>query len=404
MTLFWLSTVALTLLACGIIIYPLLQKNTNKDDVLRDELNKAFYKDRLSELKEENDEGLVNNEGDLIADLKQSLLDDIPEQQAQQKTALSPWAVIVPSVLLTVVLSYALYAQFGASNDVEQWHQVNENLPELSKKLMGATAEPLSDDEMQDLILALRTRLHYNSNDATGWLLLGRLGLTERNVTLATDAMRKAYQLKPNDNDIKLGLAQALMMSQDEMDQSQARALLGNLIQQEQVDIRVFSLLAFDAFERQDFKAAIRYWRVMQQMLPPEDGRYEMLTRSIASAQKRLGETGVAEDSVTVTIEADANALTNPNAVLIVSAHDANGSPIPVAAARYPLGAFPRTLVIDDSNSMMEGQKLSSLKSFIIRARIDTDGNVATREGDWYGESDVTEQGEPVKLLINKQY
>ncbi len=32
---------------------------------------------------------------------------------------------------------------------------------------------------------------------------------------------------------------------------------------------------------------------------------------------------------------------------------------MPVAAARYPLGSFPRTVVLDDGNSMMEGGKLS---------------------------------------------
>ncbi|MDW3139355.1 c-type cytochrome biogenesis protein CcmI, partial [Vibrio sp. 1288] len=167
----------LTLIACALVALPLLKQKANNDDILRDELNKAFYKDRLSELQEETEEGLVESQEDLISDLKQSLLDDIPAQKMSQETKVSPMAVLIPSVILTVALSYGLYYKFGASQDVVKWQEVTSNLPELSKKLMSSSSEPLSDDEMADLTLALRTRLHYQPEDSTGWLLRGRIAL-----------------------------------------------------------------------------------------------------------------------------------------------------------------------------------------------------------------------------------
>ncbi|ELV8626638.1 c-type cytochrome biogenesis protein CcmI [Vibrio cidicii] len=404
MTLFWLSTVALSVLACVMVALPLIKRKENNDDILRDELNKAFYKDRLSELQEETSEGLVVDQQELIADLKQSLLDDIPSQMDKMQSRISSTAVIIPSVLLTIVLSYGLYLKFGAYQEVEAWYQVSANLPELSKKLMSSTAEPLSDEEMQDLTLALRTRLHYQPQDSTGWLLLGRIALANRDISTAIDAMRKAYDIQPKDADVKLGYAQALMLSQDEMDQANARSILGELVQQDYVDLRVFSLLAFDAFERQDFAAAVKYWSIMQQMIGPEDSRYEMLTRSIESAKQRLGEGAASANGVAVTIELAANVQADPNAVLIVSVHRADGSPMPVAAARYPFGSFPRTVMLDDSNSMMQGQNLSSLSEVIVKARLDSDGNVTTRDHDWYGESEPVAINQPVTVIINKQY
>lgn len=404
MTLFWISTVVLTLIACAMVAMPLMKQKANNDEVLRDELNKAFYKDRLSELQEEDEEGLVENQDDLISDLKQSLLDDIPGDKSQQETKVSPVAVLVPSVILTVVLSYGLYYKFGASQEVVKWQEVSANLPALSKKLMSSTAEPLSDDEMADLTLALRTRLHYQPEDSTGWLLLGRIALANRDVSTAIDAMEKSYNLEPQDPDIMLGYAQALMLSQEEIDQNTARSLLGKLVQQDQVDLRVFSLLAFDAFERKDYPAAIKYWGIMQQMIGPQDSRYEMLSRSIDSARKQMGETVAPDKSVAVTINLAPEAKVNPNGVLIVSVHRADGSPMPVAAARYPLAAFPRTVVLDDGNAMMQGSKLSSLDKLLVRVRVDSDGNVATRDHDWHGESGVVEFGQPVEVTINKQY
>ncbi|AIW13521.1 c-type cytochrome biogenesis protein CcmI [Vibrio tubiashii] len=405
MTLFWIASVILVAVSVLLIALPFIKKKSNNDEQLRDELNKAFYKDRLEELEEETDEGLVEDQQELIEDLKQSLLDDIPSQEKQkQESSISAMAVLVPSTLLVIGLSYGLYFKFGASEDVQQWQEVSANLPALSKKLMSPDGTALSDDEMQDLTLALRTRLHYQPDDSTGWLLLGRIALANRDVATAVGAMKKAYNLESDNPDVMLGYAQALMLSQDDTDQDKARRLLGQLVQQDYVDLRVFSLLAFDAYERKDYPAAVRYWSVMQQMIGPKDSRYEMLSRSIENAQKQMGQQVGTGKSVSVSITLGDAVKADPNASLIVSVHTADGSPMPVAAARYPLGTFPRTVVLDDGNSMIEDRKLSSLESLMVRVRIDSDGNVATKQGDWFGESEAVRMGEPVEVMIDSQY
>ncbi|WP_038177003.1 c-type cytochrome biogenesis protein CcmI [Vibrio pacinii] len=405
MALFWIASIILVAISVVVIALPFIKQKSNNDAQLRDELNKAFYKDRLEELAEESDEGLVGNQQELIDDLKQSLLDDIPgDTSSEVENNTSSWSIIVPSALLVVGLSYGLYFKFGASDEVVQWQQVNANLPALSKKLMSPQGTALSDDEMQDLTLALRTRLHYQPDDSTGWLLLGRIALANRDVDTAIGAMKKAYNIESDNTDVMLGYAQALMLSQDDVDQDKARSLLGKLVQQDYVDLRVFSLLAFDAYERKDYSAAVRYWSIMQQMIGAEDSRYEMLSRSIENAQKQMGQQVGEGKSVAVTISLGDQVPVDSNAALIVSIHSADGSPMPVAAARYPVGTFPRTVVLDDGNSMLADRKLSSLDSLLVRVRIDSDGNVATKQGDWFGESEAVRMGEPVDVVIDNQY
>ncbi|WP_117233417.1 c-type cytochrome biogenesis protein CcmI [Vibrio maerlii] len=406
MTLFWISTIVVIAIALFLVALPLFTKKANNDEALRDELNKAFYKDRLDELEVESDEGLVENQDDLISDLKQSLLDDIPTDHAapQEQGKSSSMMVMLVSTVLVVGLTYGLYAYFGAYDKVKHWQEVSNNLPELSKKLMSPEGGTMTDEEMEDLTLSLRTRLHYTPDDSMGWLLLGRIALANRTVGTAIDAMEKAYKLEPENEDIQLGYAQALMLSGEEIDQNEARILLGKLVQQDYVDLRVFSLLAFDAFERQDYPAAVKYWSIMQQMIGPEDSRYEMLERSIISAQQKMGASIGDNKSVAVTVELGDNVQLPSEGVLIISVHTADGAPMPVAAARYPIGTLPRTVVLDDGNSMMQGNKLSDLEGLMVRARIDTDGNVATRQGDWYGESEPAALGEPVTVTISQQY
>ncbi len=183
----------------------------------------------------------------------------------------------------------------------------------------------------------------------------------------AIGAMKKAYTLEPQDADIKLGYAQALMLSNDQMDQTKARSVLEKLLKQDYVDLRVYSLLAFDAFERQDFPTAIKHWQSMQQILGPNDGRYEMLSRSIASAKARMGEGEPDEKSVSVSISLGSDVVVPEQGVVIVSVHSADGAPMPIAAARYPLGSFPLTVVLDYSICMMQGRKLSDFDSVLVR-------------------------------------
>lgn len=409
MILFWIATLILVVIACVFIVIPLIRRKANNDAVLRDELNKALYKDRLSELDEETQEGLVGDQNELIADLKQSLLDDIPEQDKGGETRqISTLGILIPSVLVVVVLSYSLYAKFGNYEKVEHWQNISANLPELTRKLMAPAGQgvQLTDQEMQDLTLSLRTRLYYEPEDSTGWLLLGRIAMANRDMQTAIGAMKHAYALEPQDGDIQFGYAQALMLSDDEMDQNQARTILHRLARRDYVDLRVYSLLAFDAFERAEYQTAIDYWRRMQEMIGPEDARYEMLTRSIASAERNLGQgaAGASSETVSVTINLDDKVTVPSDAVLIVSVHTADGAPMPVAAARYSLSDFPRTVVLDDSNSMIQGRKLSDLDSLMVRVRIDRDGNVATKQGDWFGESGAVNLGQPVEVVIDKQY
>ncbi|MCG7499118.1 c-type cytochrome biogenesis protein CcmI [Vibrio sp. Of7-15] len=406
MTLFWMSTLVLTVLGIVVIVLPLWKvRDQDSDATRRDELNKAFYKDRLSELEEETSEGLVNDQAELITELKQSLLDDIPEKsQASVSNGLNAKMMIAPAVIIFLAITYSFYFKFGNIDKIQAWHEVSGNLPALSKKLMVPQGAELTDDEMLDLTLALRTKLHNNPDDAMGWLLLGRIGMANRDIETSAGAMKKAYKLEPHNPDIQLGYAQALMLTGEDAEAEQARQMLRRIIAKDRTNIRALSLLAFDAFERNEYQVAAEAWSLMRDLIGPEDPRAEMLERSIERALSRINAPDASELSVPVTVNLGSNVQLPEQGVVIVSVHPANGAPMPVAAVRLPLESFPLTISLDDTNSMIPERALSSLETLMVRARIDTDGNVSTKTGDWYGESSVVSIGEPVTLVIDNQY
>lgn len=402
MTMFWVISALLVLVAMVIFVVPMYTGKEQDEVASRDELNKAFFKDRMDELKEESSEGLVENKDELVVELQQSLLDDVPANTEQTKTQVST-TMLIPGLILLVGVSFGMYMKVGSLDKVQAWNETVTRLPDLSQRLMDES-NPLSDQEMDDLTLALRTRLHSNPDDATGWLLLGRIGMANRDAETAQDAMNRAYRLDPSNPEVMLSFGQTLMMIGDPAQSERARLLLRSVLRVDHTNIRALSLLAFDSFESGDFKQAINYWSMMQQIIGTDDPRAEMLDRSIARAQSQLDRSKNTATSVSVTVELDPSVELPEQGLVFVSVHSADGAPMPVAARRVPLSAFPFTLTLDDNDSMIPERPMTSLQDMIIKARIDTDGNVMTRNGDWYGQSDVISLGGSTNVLINTKY
>ena len=430
MTLFWIITAVLVLIAIAFFAVPMLYGKEYDDVASRDELNKAFFKDRIHELENESQEGLVENRQELVSELQQSLLDDIPESEVKKSVQVSA-GMLLPGIILIVGVSYGMYASVGGIQKVEAWHDAVNRLPQLSQRLLGDNAanEPLSDQDMSDLTLALRTKLHDDGDDPMGWLLLGRIAMANRDGETAEMAMKKAYDLNPVDGDIQLGYAQSLMLSGKPGASDTARQLLRNVVKKDHTNVQALSLLAFDAFEQNKFEQAIAYWTMMKKLIGPDDSRAPMLDRSIERAQERLNAddkakaiangsaaTATAEaapkvgaeqakQQVVATISLAPNVVMPKQGDIIISVHSADGAPMPIAAVKLPLTTpFPLTITLTDKDSMMPQRKLSSLNEMIVRARIDSDGNVMTKQGDWYGESQKVMLGGDTKVLINKQY
>lgn len=401
MTLFWIATLILIIVAISVLLVPMLAGRQFDDQASRDELNKAFYRERVAELQEEAEEGLVDNTGEMAVELQQSLLDDVPGKNENTTSSVSPWMAL-PGIIVIIGLSLGLYMMKGNIGKVEQWHQISEQLPALSTRLLSETAEPMSDQEMSDLTLALRTRLQQTPDDAMGWLLLGRIGLANRDLQTSVGAMGKAYALEPNNTDVKLGYAQALMFTSDKTDQNKARELLREVIRTDHTNMRAMSLLAFDAFERGSYEEAIAAWSAMKSLLPEGDSRRQMLERSIAQAEAKLNPVH-ADKSVEVTVSLAPGVTLPKEGVLIVSAHPADGAPMPLAAKRLPLTSFPVSIELTDNDSMIAERKMSSVPDVIVKARIDNDGNVMTRDGDWIGVSEPVKLGGKVDIVINRK-
>ncbi|MDN0124017.1 c-type cytochrome biogenesis protein CcmI [Yersinia aleksiciae] len=402
---FWLIVIILLAVAGALLVIPAMRQETNSSATTRDALNKAIYQDRLSELAEDEAQGVVEQRPELIQELQQNLLTDIPQQSDEVTTPINRWALL-PGVVILVVIAVGLYLKTGGLAQVQAWHQVEAQMPELRARVANERAEPLTMEEVARLGLGLRTSLQQDAGNINDWMMLGRVGMALNNATTATQAFAKAYQLAPDNEDVRLGYAEVLTRSNDPQDNQLATQMLRTMVGQDHTNLRAMSLLAFNAFEQGDFKQAIGAWEVMLKLLPAGDSRVEVIKRSIAQAKSQAGQE-TATLGIEVSLSSDAARKLPQQGTLIISVTDGE-NPVPVAVKQLPLSRFPLSITLDDSNAMMPERLLSSLQQVKVRARISLDGTANPQPGDWFGESSVQNfdgKGQPqtIHVEINKQ-
>lgn len=392
MIAFWIAIIALLALVSLTLALPLLQTSSHHT-ISRSDLNKALYRQRVLEIGEEREQGILAEEGESLVELQRSLLDDIPDVEQTARAGRS--LLWIPGVLVLVVVSLGLYAKLGAWQEVQHWQSVSARLPELSNRILIERDSEVTEQDLQEFMLGLRTRLAEEPGDYRGWLLLGRLALDGNDPDTALAALERAYKMAPDKHLVTVPYAQALMMSGDE---AKADTLLQQAIASDPQDLEARSTYAFMALQKEDFETAIARWQAMLPLMEKGSNREVMIQRSIEYAQQQLAKRAPsatrAQDEAAPAVKPGefplhitlAPGIQMPkDPYLFVFAVVPNGSPMPIAVKRIQDPRLPLTLSLGDGDAMIEGSKLGANPELQFKARLSEGGNVMNREGAFEG-------------------
>lgn len=401
MTAFWIVIAALLVLVSLVLVVP-LWRGEGKQSISRSALNKQLYRQRLLEIGEEREQGVLAEEPDSLVELQRSLLDDIPDVEQTARGGKS--LIWIPGVVVLVVVSLGLYYKLGSWQEVSRWQDASSRLGELSNRILVERDAQVTEQDLLDFTLALRTRLKAEPNDYRGWLLLGRLALDGNDPEMASEALERAYGLAPQKSLVAVPYAQALMMTGDE---AQADALLQAAIAQDPDNIEARSVYAFMALQKEDFQTALTRWQLMLPLMEKGTPRYVMVERSMEYARAQLKQRGIEVTNAGAASEPDvagqqfavkegefpihitlaAGIQLPEDAHLFVFAVVPNGPPMPIAVKRIAGPTLPVTLSLGDGDAMMEGSKLAAYPELQFKARLSRGGNVMNKEGAFEGVS-----------------
>ena len=401
MTGFWITLIILLAAATALFLGAgWRQREASRSD--RDRLNTDFYQQRLHELARDEAEGVVGERPEMVRELQQTLLTDVPGADAVRSHTSSRW-ILLPGVIVLLLVSVGMYLKTGGLSQLAGWLSVQQAYPALRARVMDPNAQPLTMEELARLQLGLRTSLQNDPQNLNDWAMLGRLGMVLNNATDASQAFEHALQLAPDNLELQQDYAEVLTRSSDPQDNRQANILLKDLLKRDHSNVRTLSLLAFNAFEQQQYNEAIGAWQVMLKLLPAGDKRITMIERSIEQAKTDAGQQNT-QLNLTVSLAPEAEKMLPQGGVMYISVSD-GVSPVPVAVKRLPLSHFPLSLTLDDSNAMMPDRLLSAQHQVQVRVRISRDGSANPQSGDWFGLSALTPwDGHPqLAVEINQQ-
>ncbi|MFU2047586.1 c-type cytochrome biogenesis protein CcmI [Avibacterium gallinarum] len=284
---FWLISFVITLIVALICFYPLLFSGKQAlDSNKRNKLNKAFYFNRLKEIEEDEQQGLIENASQLRTELQQTLLQDIPENEQLQQDRKRYGKIWFVSGFLTLAILAGLgYMQAGAWQQEAMLEKNYQKLPHFYERLKEEESNPMSDQELQQFATALRLKLQKEPNNAADWWTLGQIAMNLDKARLAYDSYARAVKLDPENIEYQLSYARILMFSDDQTDKNKGMDLLKGVLRKDHSNLQALGLLAFQYFESEEYKMAAVTWAMMLRLIPENDPRVALLEKSIRAAR-----------------------------------------------------------------------------------------------------------------------
>ena len=264
------------------------------------------------------------------------------------------------------------------------------------------------EQSLPELISGLEAELEEHKNNPEGWYLLANSYMQNEQLAQGITAFEQALGLVQPGSSQQAALlgqyAQALFFNDGEFTARVNQAIVNTMALDAQ-DVSALSLLGIQAFEAENYAAAVGFW---QRALPRagEGQGQASLQAGIASARQLLpAEARGASVSVAVSL---ANGLTfasqsQVQAVLFVYAKQA-GVPMPLFATKLDPQQLPIDVTLTDAMALRPGTRLADYKELELMAHIALAGVPGKQAGDLVSQSItlVIASGEAVNLTIDQ--
>jgi cytochrome c-type biogenesis protein CcmI len=398
-SLFYLGAALSVVICLMFIIFPWFRKSN--DDSVSILTNKSLIKQRLKELQTEQQQGLLSDPDRLQSEneLKLALLEETKTSQSNEANVGIP---ILIGALVSLSVGVGVYLYSNQIQSIDQWQIAQQQTSELGQQMLRGD-ENLNLKDLQTFALGLRTKLVETPEDATGWMLLGRVSGALNRVDSAIQAFEKSLKYDPDNVGTLSSYAQALLMTGQEQQVLQAKQVLLQILDLEPDNTNAMGVLAIAASELGDKELALENWQRLVVFIPDTDPNYAAVNQRILQLQTDLVQDNqqVAQNqpnlttdslsstrvSVTINISDELQAKLPENGFLFVFAQESSGQmKMPAAVVKMPLGEFPVVVELSNNNAMTPTYTLSQLQQAKLVARVSIDGNGTESAGDFQGE------------------
>ena len=423
MTIFWSIVAIMVLLSLFLIVRHLLIAK-KIDTLVTDKPVLAIFKQRMQELEQDREDGLITEAQMQAAklEMEQSLLEEVDLSAGDsQESALqtSPdWITAGIVTLLVPAIAISLYFYLGQPKiiDALRMADVHAGVP-------GHDSQAASINKMVE---SLAQRMQKNPNDVQGWTMLARSYKVLKRFDEAAKAFEHVYKLTGDtDVNIMLQYADSLAVANGGSMTGKPAELVQKALKLSPDNNMGLWLAGMAAREQGDNKTALDYFQRLLPKVQDDAESYQQVRQLIQATQKDLGikvadngddtqavqapapQTAAAVDNnkgirVKVTLAPDLAGKVSPDESLFVFARATSGPPMPLAAAKLQVKDLPVDIVLNDGMAMMPSLKLSGYDSVQVNARISKSGQPVASSGDLVADAVPAKPGQeqPVDLVI----
>jgi cytochrome c-type biogenesis protein CcmH len=268
---------------------------------------------------------------------------------------------------------------------------------------------------IDDAVSQLQKRLADKPGDFEGQVLLGRSYMAMEKFELARDAYARALKVRPDDSDVGVEYAEALVRSAaDHRFPPEAVRLLEAAVARNPDNQRALFFLGTHQMQENHPAEAAATWERLLPKLDPDTAaelRKQVDLARLAAGLPALPpavapKPGAAEAGLDIEVSIDPSLASRarPGEVLYVFARALDGTGPPFAVKRIELDALPLQLRLTDADSPMPAAKLSAQKSVLVMARLSHSGDVKAASGDIQSKpvTVATDASAPTRLVLDQ--
>lgn len=418
MIVFWVIVVILVAGALLALALPLLGLSKRPASATSSEVNLSVHRDRLRELDADLAAGTLSEEQyrNARSELESQVLEDsspvvsaVPPAGNRRSTALTVGvSVAVP------VLAISLYLVLGNPAGVEPQSPTAE-----SQQAGAEQSHAVTQEQIEAMVARLADKLKSRPDDSEGWVMLARSYTAMRRYDDASAAYAHLAGLLPKDASLLADYADVLAMSKKTL-QGEPEKIIMKALKADSGNVKALSLAGSAAFERKDYRSAVKWWQKLLSLQPADSQDAASTTASINEARALAGmpplspqanstasvQPGVVGGTVSGTVSLDPALKARVAATdsVFIFARAAEGPRMPLAVIRKTVQDLPITFKLDDSMAVMPSLKLSSVAKVVVGARISKSGSATPSPGDMQGQSQPVKIGENgVNVTINSE-
>jgi cytochrome c-type biogenesis protein CcmH len=327
----------------------------------------------------------------LQRDLKQAEASVLDEKKGRWLAI--PLGVFVPLLALAI---YSVKGDLRAFDDVATQTQMKE--------------KPSAAD-INAMVEKLAQKMKDNPSDSEGWIMLARSYKVMKRYPEAVEALRKARELKGDEPEILLQLADVIAMKNGGSLLGEPTELVATALELDANNEMGLWLYGLANAEDGKFNEAITYWQKLQTHYQPQDADYLEVQKMIDQARDALGQPVETKAVVNhkgihlaVSLDKKFKTIANPEDVVFIYAQPADGGKMPLAVVKKQVKDLPLEITLDDSMAMMPAMTISSVENVQVSARISHSGNAIAQSGEPIGKMKLATSVDNgvVKLVIGE--